>query len=74
MSPFVEDVIEEQKLIWGEYLPTIGAKGLTNRSRSCVKVRGIGCVFIGTAQECQNYIRINGWKYEKKDSQRLITV
>jgi hypothetical protein len=74
MSPFVEDVIEEQKLIWGEYLPTIGAKGLTNRSRSCVKVRGIGCVFIGTAQECQNYIRINGWKYEKKNSQRLITV
>ena len=66
MCPFVEDVIEEQE--------AIGAKGLTNRSRSCVKVKDIGCVFIGTAQECQNYIRINGWKYEKKNSQRLITV
>jgi hypothetical protein len=71
--PFVEEVIEEQQPMWGEYLPTSSAKGLKDRSRSCVKVRDVGCVFIGTAQECQEYIRNNEWRYEKKDSQKLIT-
>jgi hypothetical protein len=72
--PFIEDFIEEQKLIWGEYLPCRSAKALKERDRSCVMVKDVGCVFIGTVEQCQAYIRDNEHRYEKKDSRRLLTV
>ena len=71
--PFIEDIIEEQKMIWGEYLPVNNLESLKNPTRSCVKVKDVGCVFIGTVRECQQYINENDYKYEKKDSRRLLT-
>lgn len=66
--PYIEDVIEEQVQMWGEYHPN--RKG---RDRSCVMVRNVGCVFIGTVAQCQEYIRDSSWRYEKKDSRNLLT-
>lgn len=66
--PFIEEVIQPP-VIWGEYLPGHRLKG----RNSCVKVKDVGCVFIGTVQECQEYIRDNAEKYEKKNSRRLLT-
>lgn len=59
--PFIEDVIEEQKMMWGTYHPNQRKNG-----RSMVMVRNIGCVFIGSVQECQDYIRENEYKYDEK--------
>jgi hypothetical protein len=63
--PFIEDVLEEQRMMWGQYHPR------TNR-RSVVMVKDVGCVFIGSVQQCQQYIAENEHKYEKKNSRRLL--
>ena len=67
--PFIESVIAEQKMMWGTYHPN-----QRKRDRSCVMVKGVGCVFIGTVEQCQDYIRDNAWKYEKQNSRELVTV
>jgi hypothetical protein len=64
--PFLEDVLEEQKVIWGEYHPK-------RRDKSCVMVRQLGCVFIGTVEQCQEYISNNSHRYEKSNSRNLLT-
>ena len=66
---FIEDAIAEQAVIWGDYHPNQKSPG-----RSMVMVRDVGCVFIGSVEHCQQYIRDNAYKYEKKDSRRLLTV
>lgn len=66
--PFIEDVLEEQAVIWGDYHPN-----KKFRDRSIVMVRDVGCVFIGSIEHCQQYIRDNAYKYEKKNSRRLLT-
>lgn len=62
--PFIEDVLEKQKVMWGEYHPK-------KKYKSVVMVRDLGCVFVGTTVECQQYIRDNEHIYEKKNSRRL---
>lgn len=69
---FIEDIIEDQKIIWGEYLPKNNARSLRDPNRSCVKVKGVGCVFVGSVIQCQQYIAANEHKYEKKNSRRLL--
>ena len=63
--PFIEDVIEDQKVMWGTYHPR------TNR-RSVVMVKDVGCVFVGSVNQCQQYISENAHKYEKKNSRALL--
>ena len=63
--PFIEDVIEDQKVMWGAYHPR------TNR-RSVVMVKDVGCVFVGSVAQCQQYISENAYKYEKKNSRALL--
>jgi len=63
--PFIEDVIEDRKVIWGAYHPR------TNR-RSVVMVKDVGCVFVGSVAQCQQYISENAYKYEKKNSRALL--
>ena len=63
--PFIEDVLEEQKVIWGQYHPK------TNR-RSIVMVKDVGCVFVGSVNQCQQYIAENEHRYQKKNSRRLL--
>jgi len=67
--PFIETVIEEQAVMYGDYHPN-----QKRRDRSVVMVRDVGCVFIGSIEQCQQYIRDNSYKYEKKNSRRLLTV
>lgn len=71
--PFIEEVIEEQRMIWGEYLPARSANGLKSPDRSCVMVKAVGCVFVGTVAQCQQYIADNEHKYEKPESRRMVT-
>ena len=71
--PFIEDVIEEQKEIWGEYLPTRSAKGLKDRSRSCVKIKNAGTVFVGSVEECQLYIERYEAKKNAEKTKALVT-
>lgn len=63
--PFIEDFIEDQKVMWGAYHPR------TNR-RSIVMVKDVGCVFVGSVAQCQQYIAENEHRYEKKNSRRLL--
>ena len=63
--PYLEDVLEDQKVIWGQYHPR------TNR-RSVVMVKDVGCVFVGSVNQCQQYIAENAHKYEKKNSRALL--
>ena len=63
--PYLEDVLEDQKVIWGEYHPR------TNR-RSVVMVKDVGCVFIGSVNQCQQYIAENEHRYQKKNSRALL--
>ena len=56
----IEKAVEEQQTIWGEYHPYQRIRG-----RSCVMVRKVGCVFIGTVEQCNEYIKNNAHKYEK---------
>lgn len=53
---FIEEVLAENPVMWGEYHPS-------NRSKSCVMVRNIGCLCIGTVEQCQEYMRNNAQKY-----------
>ena len=63
--PYLEDVLEDQKVIWGQYHPR------TNR-RSVVMVKDVGCVFVGSVNQCQQYIAENEHRYQKKNSRRLL--
>jgi hypothetical protein len=63
---YIEDILETQKRMYGEYHPK-------RKNKSCVMVRDVGCVFIGTVEQCQEYIRNNEWRYEKQNSRRLVT-
>jgi hypothetical protein len=63
--PFIEDIIEDQKVMWGAYHPR------TNR-RSIVMVKDVGCVFVGSVAQCQQYIADNEHKYENKNSRALL--
>ena len=65
MCPFIEDVLEEQKIMYGMYHPR------TNR-RSVVMVKNVGCVFVGSVNQCQQYIAENEHRYQKKNSRRLL--
>jgi hypothetical protein len=64
---FIEDIIEAQgPIMYGAYHPQ-------RKDKSCVMVRNLGCVFIGTVTQCQSYIRDNEHRYEKS-TRRLLTV
>ena len=55
---FIEDKLEERRVMWGEYLG-----GRWGKRKSCVKIRDVGVVFIGTIEQCQKYIEDNAHRY-----------
>jgi len=59
--PFIEDVIKENRKMYGEYHPN-----QRTRDRSMVMVKGVGCVFIGSVEDCKQYIEENEWRYDEK--------
>lgn len=48
--PYIEELLEAQEpMFWGQYHPR-------KKHKSMVMQRGIGCVFIGTVDQCQEYM------------------
>lgn len=60
--PYIEDLIESQDpMFWGEYHPR-------KKHKSVVMQRGVGCVFIGTVEQCKEYMAKN-----EKDPRQVFT-
>jgi hypothetical protein len=57
--PFIEEVLQANRRIYGMYHPR-------NMFKSMVMVEGIGCVFVGNVENCQRYIADNAYKYERQ--------
>ena len=70
--PYIEDVVKENAVMWGEYHSGPSVSSLKTPDRSRVMVKNVGCVFIGTVKECQQYIEENEHRYTK-NPRRLLT-
>lgn len=54
--PYIEDELKARENMWGEYHPT-------GRHKSCVMVRNVGCVFVGSVEECKQWMADNAHRY-----------
>jgi len=53
---FIEELLKQREPLWGQYHPS-------GKHKSVVMARNVGCVFVGSVEECTQYIRDNKHRY-----------